>query len=108
MSEFDDLYGEWATSTVGVETYRGKGALGDNFDTLETVSGIMVNEGTRFVRNQNGDQEVSDTTLYMNEASGPKFTPGSKVHLATRDTIVIHSAMLAVFGLIDHAVVNLQ
>lgn len=75
--------------TVSVQQLEGAGAYGDRF--AAQVDGIvcMRDDKVRLVRNSDGDEVTSQTTLYMRLAQEPRFPAGSLVHLPNRVATVI-------------------
>jgi hypothetical protein len=67
-----------AGQDVQVEPYRGASAYGDVFDLPATVRAI-VEASRRLVRDRDGRQVTSETTLYCQP--GQDIPPGSRVTL---------------------------
>lgn len=86
------------TQTVDVETLTGSGAYGDVFASPVTVA-CFVNDRSKMVRNSNGDEIVSTTTLYAPLTASPdvpatagQFAPGSRVTVNGRTAYVVNAA----------------
>lgn len=75
--------------TVSVEPLEGAGAYGDRFTAQVDNIACMRDDKVRMVRNSDGDQVTSQTTLYMRLVQEPRFPAGSRVHLPTRVATVI-------------------
>lgn len=109
MSEFLELFGDWATDSIVVETYKGTGFDGAVYLPAETVENIMVEDVRRLVRSTDGNELVSETTIYAEPEAAGKLTDGSRVTLPSgRRSKVLRVAVLDVFGLTGHVVVNLE
>lgn len=72
---------EFFVHTVTVETYQGVGSLGDVFAAPVTVA-AFVEDTRRLVRDKNGEQVVSETTLYTYLTNAALFTTNSRVTVA--------------------------
>lgn len=75
--------------TVSVEPFTGTGAYGDIFGAAVPNVQCMRDDRVRLVRNTDGDEVTSQTTLYMRLAHEPSFPAGSRVQLPTRVATVI-------------------
>ncbi len=75
-AEFDEFW----VHTVSVETLIGTGAYGDVHAEPVTVS-CFVEDKRRLVRNNDGKEVVSETTLYGPVERSLVWTPGSLVTL---------------------------
>lgn len=64
--------------TVVVATYAGEGAYGPVYGAATTVR-CNVQAKRRLVRNANGDEVISDTTLQVHPDDAGKFMPESTV-----------------------------
>jgi hypothetical protein len=78
--------------TVDVDPYAGSGAYGDEYSP--TVTGVQCfrDDKRKLVRSADGEQVVSETTLYMRLAHAASFPPGSRVQLPHRVATVITCA----------------
>lgn len=77
MNDFDDFM----TSSVSVQTFQGATGTGSRYATAVTKM-VMVDEGRRLVRDADGEQVVSEATLYdANLDNESVYLPGSKVTL---------------------------
>lgn len=77
---------------VDVDPYDGSGAYGDEY--LPKVNSVPCfrDDKRKLVRSANGDQVVSETTLYMRLAHVASFPPDSRVYLPHRVATVISCA----------------
>lgn len=105
MSDFDDVFDDWLTQSVAVRPLLGSTAEGVAFGDLVTVEGIAVEHSRRLVRDSDGREVVSETTLYV-PGGKPAFSPGDEVVIGARVSTVIRVADFEPFGLFDHKVVN--
>lgn len=81
------------TQTVAAVTrYAGDGAYGPVYDPAVDVN-VAVSEGRRLVRNSQGDQVVSETTLYANPDDNDKLAPESQVTVNGRTSRLISSKL---------------
>jgi hypothetical protein len=108
MSEWEDLFGEWATATVVVRDLVGHGAEGEIYDTPRVVDGVFVEHKRRLVRASDGRETVSETTLY----AGPDAADipvGASVTLPdnSKATALVSARMPSFEGSTGHLVVNL-
>lgn len=74
--------------SVSVETYSGDGAYGPIYAAAVTVP-CKVSSTRQLVRNNVGDEVVSELTLYTDPADETKFTPESRVTFASRVSTVL-------------------
>jgi hypothetical protein len=80
---------DFQTTTVSVETFRGVGAGGrEVFDPPVDID-CVVEDGRKLVRAANGDEVISETTLYTDLANTAAFTADSKVTVPTRTARVL-------------------
>jgi len=84
VSGIEDFY----VHTVSVETHTGAGAFGDTYDTPADVNGFLEGK-VQLVRGTDGQEVVSNSTLYCSVADGVRFTPDSKVTTGGRTAYVI-------------------
>lgn len=88
MAEIPTLY---LVHQVTVEPYTGTGAYGDVYDTPRTRA-CLVDEKRQLARNSDGDEVISEATLYLRRAHVPDFAPGSLVTLPTGRTATVITA----------------
>ena len=89
-----DTFGDWMGSTVTVATNQGAGAYGPDLADPVAVVGVMVSAKRRFVRNSDGNEVVSETSLLAELEHVAKFTGGSVVTLPNgTNTTVITAAL---------------
>lgn len=75
--------------SVSVETYEGTAAYGDIYATAQPVK-CFVDDARKVVRNTDGDEVVSESTIIARLADAPKLVEKSKVTLpGGRKSIVI-------------------
>jgi len=112
----DDDLDEFWVHTATVETFTGSGAYGDQFDEMVSLSpdntipnGCFIDGKRSLVRNANGEQVVSSTTLYTAVANAPLFTPDSKVTIGgiVSRVIKVNANDSGSLGLPDHVAVSL-
>jgi len=82
--------------TVTVEPYEGQGAAGPIYGTGYTVRCLIDNK-RRLVRGIDGDQVVSNATVYC--APGTRIPPQSRIDLGDRTAVVIDAAVREHSGL---------
>lgn len=75
-----------------VTAYQGDGAYGPVYAASVDVN-VAVSEGRRLVRNSQGDQVVSETTLYAHPDDYPTLTPESQVTVKGRTSRLITSKL---------------
>ena len=98
---------DFQPTTVAVRTKTGSGANGDIF--AATVDrNVFLEDARKLVRDANGEQVVSETTLFADTADLDVFKPDSKVALPGRTARVL-LAKLRVIGDpdVDHLEVTL-
>lgn len=108
MSIADEL-AEFYVHTVTVDTYKGSGPYGDAYDPTSEPIPCFIDESRRLVRSTNGEQIVSETTLWMDKEHYEAFKPDSIVQVNGHESTVI-TRSLADSGdldLPDHLSVNL-
>jgi len=74
--------------TVAVETYSGESAYGPIYAASANVT-CNIDSTRRLVRNSEGMEVVSELTLHVASADEAKFTPESRVTIATRISTVL-------------------
>jgi len=107
MSDFTAVFGEWLGSTVSLEVYEGAGFDGETYSVAVDVLDVLVDDTRRLVRNSNGNEVVSESTLYVPD-SAVAFQLADKVTVNGRTTAVIKVARPQVVGLFSFTVVNLE
>lgn len=84
-----DIPDELLVHTVSVETFEGTGAYGDQYATAADVA-CFVEDSRRMVRNLDGDEVISESTLYAKLDQAPNLVAKSRVTLPDgRKSIVI-------------------
>lgn len=106
MSDFADLFDEWLTQSVDLRSLLGNTAEGPKHADAVPVTEIAVEHARRLVRDSEGREVVSETTLYVPDGK-PTFKPGDEVVVDGANAVVIRVADFEPFGLFDHKVVNL-
>jgi hypothetical protein len=104
VSEFEDLFAEWASFTVAVKTHTGDGPKGPIY-TDQTVEGVLVEETAVLVTDSTGNQRQSTTTLYVPVEKADAFKPESVVTIGGRVARVITLSKYVVVGFPQSAVV---
>jgi hypothetical protein len=81
-NDMDDFF----VHTVSVEKWLGTGSNGDVYAAPVTLSpastppnGAFVDDARKLVRNANGEQVISETTLYTSILNAPLFVEKSRV-----------------------------
>lgn len=72
----------WFVHTVTVEPFQGSGAYGEIFAApviLAPPNGCWVDNARKVVRNKDGIEVVSETTIATSTANFPLFPPDSRV-----------------------------
>lgn len=107
MSAAEDLE-EFYVHTVTVDVVTGGGPWGDEVTTSDPLR-CFVDDSRSFVRDSNGVEVVSSTTITAPPEYRENFTPGTTVHLPHRDAQVIAVAVAdsAALDLPDHIEVAL-
>jgi len=77
---------------VTVQPYEGSGAMGDVFGTGIPDVPCMLDDTRKLVRDPEGVEVVSETTLVTRRQYAGKFEPGSRVTLPRRTATVISCA----------------
>lgn len=113
MSEFEEAFGDWLTYGLIVERWDGAGFDGPAFAAPVTivgpVVGVMVEQTRRLIRNSDGNEVVSETTIYVPPEREGAFNLHARVTLLDGTVSkVLRIAKLDVFGLPSHQVVNLE
>lgn len=104
----------WFVHTITVETYLGSGGYGPMFAapvTLAPPNGCWVDNSRRTVRNKDGVQVVSETTVATAAANAALFTPDSRVTVngVVSSVIKTNTGDSGPLGLpTDHLEVNLM
>ena len=74
--------------TIALETYSGESGIGPVYAAAVSVQ-CNVDATRKMVRDQAGDQVVSEATLYVHPADASGFTPESRVTIAGRASAVL-------------------
>jgi hypothetical protein len=97
--------------TVTVETREGTGANGDVYAAAQIVAGFLDGK-TQLIRNQDGEQVLSQSQFYCSTADGLKFALDSRVTLSDgRHAQVIIVNQLDAAGMlagVEHSVVYFE
>ena len=88
MAGLDDL-AEFMADTVTVATSQGAGAYGPSLAAPVTIPGVMISAKRRFVRNSDGNEVISETSILAAETLAPTFTLGSEVTLPNGSTSTV-------------------
>lgn len=104
MSDLDAFWVHTAT----IETFTGAGAYGDVFASPVTVS-CFVDPSRRLIRNANGEQVVSESTLYTPVTNAALFTNDSRVTVngVVARVVKVNTLTSGVLDLPDHTAINL-
>lgn len=87
----DDELDELFMHTVTVETFQGSGAYGDTWADESSPVPCFLDAARKRVRDENGDEVVSEATVLLPLGHIDAFTPGSRVHVRGRTALVITS-----------------
>jgi hypothetical protein len=82
------------TDSVSVQTFSGEGAYGPVYGTASSVS-CRAEAKRQLVRGANGEEVVSELTLFVAPTDGEKFTPGSLVTFAGRTSTVLSASPMS-------------
>ena len=78
--------------SVTIESYLGDTAYGPNYGPPEVIK-CFLDDARKFVRDANGEQVVSETTIYIDliaaNALGTPITAYSRVDIGTRKTTIL-------------------
>lgn len=77
---------------VTVETFTGSGAYGDTWADESDPVACYLDEKRQLVRDDTGDEVVSEASLFVTLTDGDLFPPGSRVHVPGRVALVISRA----------------
>lgn len=93
MSEFADLYGEWATLGVVVATWRGSGRDGPLYEPAHAFPDdvpLAVMPQQRLVPTAAGSDKMSTTAIAGDIDQAERFAVGSRVTLpdGTKSTVL--------------------
>jgi len=104
MSGIEEFYVHTAT----VETHTGAGAFGDTYASPQTIA-CYADDSRKLVRASDGEQVVSETTLYTYTTYAGLFTPETKVTVGGRTALVVkvNTNDSGSLGLPDHVAVSL-
>lgn len=105
----DDDMADFYVHTATVETYQGTGAYGDVY-AAPVVVACFAEAKRRLVRAKDGQETVSESTLYMGAADGGLFVPDSRVTVGGKVSYVITQNVNDAPGLDlpDHAAITLK
>lgn len=94
---------------VTIEPFQGAGAYGDVYGPPVVVA-CFAEAKRRLVRAKDGQEVVSESTLYMDTADGALFVPDSRVTVGTNVSYVITQNVNDAPGLDlpEHAAVTLK
>lgn len=108
MSDFSDLFAEWADHAVTVWKRLGKNAQGDvHEETGTTLDDVMVEETRRVILGSDGTRITSNATIYCEPDRLGSFNEKARVQLPSgRVALVLRVQKLDVYGLIGHGVVS--
>lgn len=115
-TDFAEVFDDWLVGVVTVQPYTGASMEGAHFGEARIVGGdasavpgaeIIVEPKRRLIRNSDGNEIVSETTLYVSVEARDEFPLHSRVTLQDGTTTVERVQKLDVYGLFDHTVVNL-
>lgn len=87
-----EIPAKFLVHTVDVDPYAGTGAYGDQYDAKVSDVRCFRDDKRKLVRSGNGDQVVSETTLYLRLEHAASFPPDSRVYLPHRVATVISAA----------------
>lgn len=88
--------------SVSVQSYAGDGAYGPTYSAAVTVP-CNVEATRRLVRNADGDEVVSEATIYVHPDDADYFIPESLVTFDARDSRVLAVSAKHVRGTTSHA-----
>jgi hypothetical protein len=108
VSAADDM-ADFYVHTATVEPFEGAGAYGDVYGPKVVVA-CFAEAKRRLVRAKDGEQVVSESTLYMGTADGALFVPDSRVTVGGKASYVITQNVNDAPGLDlpEHAAVTLK
>lgn len=95
-------------NSVSVETLTGEGAYGDVFAAPVAVA-CFVDDAAHLIRNQQGEQVVSNTTIFADTVVAATFAVKSRVTVNGRvaQVITVNPYDSGALGLPDHVEVHL-
>lgn len=73
---------KWFMQTASVETWQGTNALGDVFAAPQTVQ-CFIEDVRKLVRAKDGQQVISESTLYTSSSNVGLFVANSRVTVLT-------------------------
>jgi len=88
-------------TTVAVETFSGESGVGPIYAASANVT-CGVSTTRRLVRNADGEEVVSERTLYVASTDEAKFTPNSRITIATLVSTVIAVSPKEYKGQVTH------
>lgn len=74
--------------SVSVATLTGTGARGPVYAAVRTVA-CRVQTTRELVRNADGEEVISDLTVYIHPDDGERFVPGTRVTFGGRTSTVL-------------------
>ena len=87
--------------TVAVETYTGEGAYGPVYASAVTVP-CNLDTTRRLVRNANGEESVSECTLYVHPDNAAAFAAQSRLTVGGRTSTVLAASSQEFRGQAHH------
>jgi hypothetical protein len=107
------MISRWFVDTITVETFLGSGAMGDVFAApviLAPPNGCWVENSRKLVRAANGEQIISETTVYTATANNALFNTDARVTINGVVSRVLKANNNDTAGLmpsVDHVAINL-
>lgn len=90
MTEFDELFGEWAVNGITVEPFEGNTFDGSTWGPPSLpIDGCLVDYTHRLIRTSEGKEITSSATISAPEQVAGHFTPNSRVTLPGGRTAVV-------------------
>jgi hypothetical protein len=75
----DNDFDEFFVHTASVEKWLGTGSNGDVYASPAVVIQCFADDSRKLVRNANGEQVISETTLYTSILNAPLFVEKSRI-----------------------------
>jgi len=108
VSDFGEVFDEWLTETVEISPRLGAGAEGVQYGEPQRIEGCMIDDSARLIRASDGNQIVSDTTIYVPTSRADAVELHARVKLPSgRVATAERIARPEVYGIFDFVVVNL-
>lgn len=79
MSEYRDLFGDWATTVLSVETAMGQTPLGRAYAPARQTEPVSVQDEVKLVRTSGGEEVTSTGVVYAPLDYRTWLTEGSRV-----------------------------